>query len=415
MTHQANIKFFLSAILFILPLLAQGDLDDRLELIINVYELSSKSCEQPVVDDATRAAGEALFESKELSGNYDISCRNCHLDQFGTADGLPLAVGVGGDGEGQERMLQGEGILVQRNTLSLVGRAHSQFRAYFWDGKAELNSDNQFVTQFGEFISDKYQSLLAVAASLPLIERDEFIGKQHTIMSNEVERAVQEKLYHSRYQAVSEILRERINQTSPSDLGKKIAVAGIDLKRLELADIGNLIAAFIATEFPCSTSRWDKYLNGERHALSPSEKRGAVLFYGKARCATCHGGPLFSDFKFHSIGVPQGEFGPHTRHRDIGRASVTNDVRDLYRFRTPPLIEVRRTAPYGHNGMFKSLEDVVVHHFNPIEIFIKTVKLRDTEYFSAGRILDSRNPSLSAIELNADSELEDLASFLKTL
>ncbi|OXE29718.1 methylamine utilization protein MauG, partial [Vibrio parahaemolyticus] len=101
-------------------------------------------------------------------------------------------------------------------------------------------------------------------------------------------------------------------------------------------------------------------------ALSEVQKRGAILFYGKARCASCHSGDLMSDMSFHSIGVPQGNQGPHMFGQDFGRALVTLDNSDRYAFRTPSLVAVSKTAPYGHNGIFPTLKGVVKHHISPI-------------------------------------------------
>jgi len=133
--------FYISLVaLFITLNLNALDIDQKLALIKDVYVLSSKECKPSISEDNSIdfIAGKALFESKVLSGNEDIACINCHLDKFGSADGLPLAAGVLGDKEGKERYFDGKGILVQRNAFSLKGRAHSEFVNYFWDGKAQI-------------------------------------------------------------------------------------------------------------------------------------------------------------------------------------------------------------------------------------------------------------------------------------
>jgi len=394
------------------------DLDEKLFLIKKVYDLKSKKCDSnSVASEEEIEAGKLLFNSTALSGDRDIACANCHLDDFGSADGIPMAVGVGGKGKGYDRLENMEGVLVQRNALSLIGRSNVAFTSYFWDGKVQIVGD-KIISQFGDSVEGKFDSPLALAAILPLVERDEFLGKSSIIRSNDIQNNVENKVYFQRYMAVSDALRYRFKTQANKD-DEKIAIAlldaKVDLGKLELAPIGNLLAAFIDNQFPCKERTWDKYLAGHKQALTESQKKGAILFYGKARCASCHSGEFFSDFKFYSIGVPQGLFGPHSRHRDLGRAGVTNKVEHMYQFRTPPLNNVSSTAPYGHNGMFKDLRSIVVHHFNPIRYYIQNPQKDNDEFFSVGKILDSREDVLSTIDLNSEQELKQLLEFMNAI
>ena len=101
---------------------------------------------------------------------------------------------------------------------------------------------------------------------------------------------------------------------------------------------------------------------------APAE-HGRQLFFGAANCAICHSGPLLSDQNFHALGLPA--FGPgRTRRldpkpRDVGRIGESDDIKDAYQFKTPRLRNVALTAPYGHNGSYPTLEDIVRHHLNP--------------------------------------------------
>ena len=357
-----------------------------------------------------------MFESKSLSGNRDISCIDCHLDNFHSTDGLPLAIGVGGKGEGVARMQEGHGVLVQRNALSLKGRGDSEFTDLFWDGKVQIDN-GRFVSQFGDKLPDKFDSILAVASILPTIERDELIGKKELFKTNDIQKAVEDKVYYSRYLAVSNAINTRINYPENEEdkhLKTVLTNADISIKSLNLADIGNLIAFFIENNFPCENSPWDSYLNSNLNALTEDQKAGAMLFYGKGRCASCHTGKYFTDFSYHSIGTPQGGFGPHTRQRDIGRAGVTNRLEDLYLFRTPPLTLVRESPPYGHNGAFDTLREVIIHHFNPIEFYINNPSFYEKDAFITGKLLASRDSILPMIELT-DNELDMLIEFLNAL
>lgn len=392
------------------------DLDDKIDLIKRVYHLQPKECTLPQKRNTVNiTAGEALFNSKLLSGNEDIACANCHLDKFGTADGLPLAVGVGGEGEGVKRY-NSQGTLVQRNALSLVGRGSPEFTAFFWDGKAQRDGD-RIVTQFGDSVRG-FKSALAAAAILPLVERDEFLGKTDYLASNDFQAQVKDKVYYDKYLAVSKSIKQRILNSSEEEaqaIRQKLLKANVDIGELELVDVGNLLADFIASKFHCNESDWDRYLNGERDALTEDQKEGAVIFYGKGRCASCHEGSFFSDFAYHSIGAPQGAFGPHSRHRDIGRAGVTNRATDLYKFRTPPLVEVAKTSPYGHNGAFQSLEEIVTHHYNPFAFYLTHPQYYKEDSFMIGKFISSRDKLLSTIDIGSDDEIKKVVSFLEAL
>jgi len=92
---------------------------------------------------------------------------------------------------------------------------------------------------------------------------------------------------------------------------------------------------------------------------------GMDLFYGKARCSTCHTGTFQTDHNFHAIGLPQ--FGPGKMdYADTGHGMVSGEADDMYRFRTPTLRNVTQSAPYGHNGAYSNLEDIVRHHLNAV-------------------------------------------------
>src|SRR5690606_12481797 len=77
--------------------------------------LPAEATHVPVSTDLVRV-GERFFQSNAVSLNGDISCSNCHLDKFGSADGIPNAIGVGGAGEGKDRVIGG-GAIIPRNTL----------------------------------------------------------------------------------------------------------------------------------------------------------------------------------------------------------------------------------------------------------------------------------------------------------
>ena len=101
--------------------------------------------------------------------------------------------------------------------------------------------------------------------------------------------------------------------------------------------------------------------------------------------------------------------------QDLGRSEVSLRAEDRYKFKTPPLLLVSKTRPYGHNGMFPDLEDVVIHHINPVAMFKNYTWSDDFEYLNYGKILSSRDEVLSYIDILNTDEISDLVEFLRAL
>jgi cytochrome c peroxidase len=97
-------------------------------------------------------------------------------------------------------------------------------------------------------------------------------------------------------------------------------------------------------------SPFDRYVAGRKNALTGSQKRGLMLFVGKAECTMCHRGPNFEDDQFHALGV---------KGDDPGRFKITGVEADRNAFKTPTLRNVARTAPYMHDGSLSTLRDVI--------------------------------------------------------
>ncbi|MBK6426711.1 MAG: hypothetical protein IPF82_11105 [Blastocatellia bacterium] len=121
----------------------------------------------------------------------------------------------------------------------------------------------------------------------------------------------------------------------------------------------------------------DRFARGERGAMTKGEKRGALLFFGKAGCVQCHqvdgqSNEMFSDFKQHVIGVPQVvplignvPFDGPGANEDFGLEQVTGNPADRYLFRTAPLRNAAVMPAFMHNGAFVRLEDAIRHHLDP--------------------------------------------------
>ncbi len=117
--------------------------------------------------------------------------------------------------------------------------------------------------------------------------------------------------------------------------------------------IAKAIAAFERTVVS-GPSPYDRYLAGERTAMSPAAIHGMNLFAGKGHCTACHSGPTFSDQSFHNLGVGMDRPNP-----DLGREAHTKNPYDRGKFKTPGLRDAALTYPYLHDGSAKTLMEVV--------------------------------------------------------
>lgn len=120
--------------------------------------------------------------------------------------------------------------------------------------------------------------------------------------------------------------------------------------------IAKALAAFERT-LVTEPSPLDRYLAGDKGALSDAAKRGMDLFIGDAGCVRCHKGPLLSDGEFYRLGLGL---------QDEGLAHVTQRKEDKGKFRTPSLRNVAQTAPYMHDGSKATLVDVVTYYYRGV-------------------------------------------------
>lgn len=122
------------------------------------------------------------------------------------------------------------------------------------------------------------------------------------------------------------------------------------------AGIAKALAAFQRT-LVTGPSPFDRFLLGEKEALSPSAKRGLEVFVGDAGCIRCHVGPLLSDGEFYRLGVASS---------DAGLGATTGEKKDTRKFRTPSLRNIAQTGPYMHDGSMKTLTDVVTFYYRGV-------------------------------------------------
>lgn len=320
------------------------------------------------MDAAQARIGQLLFYDPILSGNRNISCGTCHHHDQGSGDGLSLGIGEGGEGVGPDRT-PGEGAdrirkRVPRNAPGLWNLGHRSVRVMFHDGRLEVSDQfgNGFDSPAEEWLPSGLDNILAAQALFPLTAQFEMAGN---VGENEVTGAV-----HDRIDLGWPVLAKRV-RTIP-EYGEMFVAAFDhidDPSEVTIVEIGNALGAFMASEWISIDSPYDRWLAGAA-PLAEDADRGRELFFGRANCASCHSGPLFTDQRFHALGLPA--FGPgRTRPfdpmpRDVGRMGETDLLEDAYRFRTPPLRNVALTAPYGHNGAYATLEGIIRHHADPV-------------------------------------------------
>ncbi len=263
--------------------------------------------------------GRFLFNDPILSGEKDIACVTCHLPASGYADDLDLSIGVGGTGRGVNRVANSSRQIPRlgRNSPTIVNSAYNGLIAaeqnydplrapMFWDGRKK-GLESQCVgppTVFnimrgnGYAAAETYDSIIARLKKIPEYE----------------------VLFTQAF--------------GPNAITKD--------------NIGKAIAAFERT-ITSTNSAYDRYVKGDHAALTDDQKLGLQLFYGKANCAACHSGPMFSDYNYYNLGIPDNDKLPDP---DKGAGNK-------FLFRTPTLRNVSLTAPYMHNGVLPTLTDVV--------------------------------------------------------
>ncbi|WP_136635371.1 cytochrome-c peroxidase [Pseudooceanicola onchidii] len=318
----------------------------------------------PATDPLLVEIGRDLFFDPILSGNRNIACATCHHPTLASADGVSLGLGEGAVALGARRHVQDGNAphnRIPRNAPALFNLGAHEFTVLFHDGRVQVDPDGAlgFRMPANAELERPVPSVLAAQALMPVTSADEMAGQEG---ENPVSRAAREGRFAGAG-GVWDLLCKRI-EALPGYTERFKAVIGE--RKLHFTDIARAIAEFETFEFQSVDSPFDRHLRGEA-TLDAAQSAGMDLFYGKARCSTCHAGAFQTDHRFHAIGLPQ--FGPGKDaggYADRGRLAVTGNEDDRYRFRTPSLRNVAVTAPYGHNGAYADLEAMVRHHLDPI-------------------------------------------------
>ena len=294
------------------------------------YEAMKIPENNPITADKAEL-GWWLFFDTRLSGDESRSCYSCHLNDKGLTDGIPTAIGA------YEKKLS-------RNSPTLWNIGYHA--ALYWDGRAPtLEKQAAAAWKGGNMGAGKEEGRVgAILKEVNAIKKykDQF---QKAFKSDATEENIP--------QALASYMRTIISQTTP----------------------------------------WDKYVAGDKKAMSKAAVRGWELFNNKEKttCTNCHSGVLFTDQQFHNIGIGFKD----GKLADIGRNKNSKKPEDTGAFKTPTLRDIKDSAPYFHDGSAATLEDAL-------------------KITLGGGIenphLDKKN--LKKIELS-DAEFKDLITFLK--
>ena len=395
------IKFLL---IFYLLITSQNLLADSKVEILRQYILKNGFISHEKLfndkDSDLSKSGEALFESTAISLNGDISCSTCHLDSKGSADGLPLAAAIGGKGKGIARFNSGAQLL-PRNTLPFWGRGGIGFNTFFWDGKVQTNK-GKVLSQFGQ--SPPSGDAFKVAVHLPVVQIREMLSDGMGVDLLKKESVNSANIAY-------DIIAEKLKKYEKNSSMQLAHILKKSQKDLTFNDYARSLAAFIRDKFRIKETKLEKFVN-KKITLSKNEIDGGITFYGKGRCSTCHSGPYFSDLEFYSVPFPQLGFGANGFGVDYGRYNVTFDTEDMYKFRTPPLHNVEKTAPYGHDGSVAALNEAIIAHFDPLRLIdLKKMDAKKRHYFFQ-KLTSSNSENVNYL---TNKEVENLVSFLKLL
>lgn len=248
--------------------------------------------------------GELLFFDPVLSGNNKRACASCHNPEKAFTDGF---------GKG----LSYEKSVLDRNTPSLLNTIFQ--KNFFYDGRARqleqqandvLHNQKEMNSTIEDMISklnqsEEYQQLF----------KHSFKGTPDTVIN-----------YYGMLKAIAEYEKTLISMNS----------------------------------------RFDKYIKGDYKQLTHQEINGYNIFSGKALCGSCHFFPLFNglvppiynDTEYEVIGVPE-KMNSKEIDKDQGRIVVSRVRIHQYAFKTPTVRNSALTGPYMHNGIYKTLDDVI--------------------------------------------------------
>jgi len=283
---------------------------------------------------------------KQPEGLYTYSCATCHHAEAGFQSGLTQAISEGGSGFGiagelriPSAIYQTENIDVQPiRAPSVLGSAYQD--VMLWNGElggvgVNTGTENLWTSDGN---SNNFTGLYGLEI-LGLASRQKHRLNPDTawLASNETYK----NLFDLAFPELPDT--ERINS-------RTVSLALAAYQRTLLAN----------------QSPFQRFLRGDRKAMTRDEKDGKALFFGKAKCSNCHNGPALNSMQFVALGMNDmqngvnGAFNIAPDNRESkGRGGFTGRTRDIYKFKVPQLYNLRDVTALGHGGSFSSVEEVI--------------------------------------------------------
>ncbi len=309
---------------------------------LRVTNPNTEILSNPLTLKQTEELGEQLFYDPLLSKSNDRSCASCHLPNKGFSDGKKGSMGL-------------DGVQIDRNTPGLTSAA--LMGSFFHEGRAKSITEQALETiQNPQEMDQNLDNLVAELVDIPEYN-----------------------------QSFTNIWSDGVNATH----------------------VANALEAYVKTLLEMRTD-FDADLYRQGESMTTDETAGLILFKGKAQCTTCHilepinnlGDFVYNKPKFEVTGTASRN-DPNIATPDIGRMKVTGLETDRGAFRVPPLRDLVRTAPYMHNGVFDTLEEVVKFY-------------NDGGGNGSGLVIPNQSTLLFPLNLSGQEEAQ-LVAFLKAL
>ena len=422
----AAVFVFCALLVFGLPASGQADknqrdLDRRLRNVLRVAGFTGhvqSSVELRLgrkLNPRLANLGRLLFFDVAGGLHDDNTCAGCHSPTQGFGDTQSIAIGV------QNNLIVGPhrtGPRNQRRTPTVVNTTF--YPNLMWNGRfASLSGDPFDNSQGFEFPLPEGKTrfppndpivkhLLVAQAHIPpteLVEVAGFTGTKGTIGSrfDQFDDGLggvvpPPDVSGFRNEPIRQEVLKRLNGNASyrklfGQLFPEVAAGA----PIDFTMFGRAIAEFEFTQVHANAPI-DEFARGNQNAMNDSQKKGALIFFGKGKCSQCHavGGQsneMFSDFKMHNIGVPQiapffgvGQgnviFDGPNEDEDFGLEQITGNSADRYKFRSSPLRNAALQPAFFHNGAFTRIEDAIRHHLDVRE------SVRNYNAVQAGVALD---------------------------
>lgn len=405
----------------------------------------------PSITSAKAQLGMKLFFTKGLGGDKDSACVTCHHPKLGGGDDLSLPIGV----QALSPNLLGPGRLHSKVAVTNTASTDDKFdggptvsrnapttfnlalwkKVLFHDGRIEKITGGISTPDSGHGNIDAAAgaNIAEAQARFPVTSPEEMRGFTYELGTT---TAALRTALETRLKTTGTTVNALITNGWLTEFQTGFASTADAATLITFGNIAAAIAEYENSQIFVKNS-FKKYIDGNKSAISEDAKRGAVLFFssvakGGANCASCHSGDFYTDEDFHVVAMPQigrGK-GDGTGNDDFGRFKVTGQPKDKYAFRTPTLLNVEETGPWGHAGGYTSLKAIVKHHLNPqaainnynfnqLDSSVQATTMKANtqlamDTLAANRTAGLISPILQDVSLS-DVQVDQLVAFLKTL